>query len=121
MKIHSYKNLIVWEKSVDLACMVYNVTEKFPRSELYGMVSQMRRASVSIPSNIAEGRSRTSRKDFSRFLSIAHGSAAELETQLEISSRLEFCSENNERILKNLISEIKAMLGSMIRKLSPLP
>ena len=121
MKIHSYKDLIVWQKSVDLTIKIYRVTKLFPKSEQYGLVSQMRRAAVSIPSNISEGRSRVSKKNFAQFLTIAHGSVSELETQIEISKRLIFIKEDDIEKINGLINEIKAMLGSMIRKLNPIP
>src|SRR3989344_4786346 len=84
----SYKDLIVWQKGVDLSVLVYELTEQFPRDERYALTSQMRRAVVSIPSNIAEGRCRSTKKDFCNFLHIALGSAAELETQIEIARRI---------------------------------
>src|SRR3989338_6893095 len=86
--IHSYKVLIVWQKSVDLVVAVYELTDKFPREEIFCLSSQMKRAAVSIPSNIAEGRFRSTRKDFTNFLRIAYASGAELETQIEIARRL---------------------------------
>lgn len=85
MTIHSHKNLIVWQKGIELTKQVYLITDKFPREEIYGITSQMRRSAVSIPSNTAEGRSRGTRKDFVQFLRIAMGSASELETQIEIA------------------------------------
>src|SRR3989338_6281777 len=88
MSIHSHKDLIVWQKGIDLSKKIYILTEKFPREEIYGITSQMRRAAISIPSNIAEGRSRGTRKDFVQFLRIAIGSASELETQIEIAKNL---------------------------------
>ena len=103
MKIHSYKDLIVWQKSIQLALEIYKITEEYPKSELYGLVSQMRRCSVSISSNIAEGRSRVSRKQFAQFLIIAHGSASELETQIEISKKLPFGRELNYLNIINLL------------------
>jgi four helix bundle protein len=86
-KIKSYRDLQIWQKAVDLAVHVYQITETFPKSEVYGLASQMRRAAVSVASNIAEGHSR-SQAELSRFLSIARGSLAELETQLEIAQRI---------------------------------
>uniref|UniRef100_A0A7C4R546 Four helix bundle protein n=1 Tax=candidate division CPR3 bacterium TaxID=2268181 RepID=A0A7C4R546_UNCC3 len=88
--MNSYKDLIVWRKAMDLVVEVYKITEGFPKTEIYGIISQMRRCSVSIPSNIAEGRRRSSEKDFKNFLIIAYSSGAELETQIEISKRLSF-------------------------------
>ena len=83
-KINSYRDLIVWEKAINLTVEIYKITENFPKEEIYGLTSQMRRSAVSIPSNIAEGRNRGTRKDFCNFLRIALGSCAELSTQIEI-------------------------------------
>ena len=95
--INSYRELIVWQKSIELVVAVYNLTAKFPKEEAYGLTSQMRRSAVSIPSNIAEGRSRGTKKDFTQFLRISYGSGAELETQIIIAKKLlkEFKSINN--------------------------
>src|SRR3954470_11986724 len=94
-KINSHKDLVVWQKSILLCKNIYELTERFPQREIYGISSQMRRAAVSIPSNIAEGRSRRTRKDFIHFLHISYRSAAELETQLVISKQLSFSEERN--------------------------
>jgi len=88
--INSYKDLIVWQKSMNLVVEVYKLTDNYPKTEIYGLTSQTRRSSVSIPSNIAEGRKRSSRKDYRQFLIIAYASGAELETQIEIAKRLSF-------------------------------
>ena len=87
MKVRNFRDLDVWQRAVELSVAVYQVTQAFPKSELYGLTSQMRRSAVSIPSNIAEGFGR-SNKDFGRFLTIAQGSQAELYTQLEIAKRV---------------------------------
>jgi len=115
--IFSYKELKVWQKATELAVSVYELTEKFPREEIYGLVSQMRRCSVSIPSNIAEGRFRGTRKDFAQFLRIAYGSGAELETQIEISKRLEKTKNLNYEKTDNLLLEVMKMLNAIIHKL----
>jgi len=86
--LHSYKELTVWQKSMDLVTVIYTLTENFPKEEMYGLTSQMRKCAVSIPSNIAEGRLRGTRKDFVQFLRIAYGSGGELDTQLEIVRRI---------------------------------
>jgi len=91
-KMNNYKELKVWQKSVDLAVSIYALTKTFPSTEMYGIVDQMRRASVSIPSNLAEGAGRGSNKDFSHFLNISLGSAFELESQLIISEKIGFLS-----------------------------
>ncbi|ASW74926.1 four helix bundle protein [Chryseobacterium piperi] len=87
----NYKELIVWQKSVDLVTEVYSYTKNFPKEEMYGLTNQIRRSSISIPSNIAEGHSRRSQADYIQFLKIARGSCAELDTQLIISKNLRAC------------------------------
>lgn len=106
MNGESYRNLVVWQKSVDIVVEVYRLTEKFPKEEIYGLTSQMRRASVSIPSNIAEGSRRGSKKDFKNFILIAYGSGSELETQIEISLRLGFIERSNCKVAVDLLSQI---------------
>ena len=108
-KIQSYKDLIVWQKSMDLVIEIYKLTEQFPKSELYGLVSQIRRSSVSIPSNIAEGRRRGTRKDFRQFLIITYSSGAELETQIEISKRLSFGNILEYENVDKLLLEVMKM------------
>ena len=88
--MRNFRNLEVWKEAIDLASLVYTLTKKFPKQEQYGLVSQINRCSVSIPSNIAEGCSRSSEKEYSRFLEIAIGSSFEMETQLEISNNLNY-------------------------------
>jgi four helix bundle protein len=112
--VNTFKSLLVWQKAMDLAVLIYKITETFPKEELYGLVGQMRKASVSISSNIAEGYARFSDKELVRFLHIALGSAAELETQIELSFRLEFLSEDNRNLSSNLTQEVSKMLTSLI-------
>ena len=112
----SHKELIVWQKSFQLSLEVYKSTKQFPKDEIYGIVSQMRRAAVSIPSNIAEGYARGSRKEYIQFLKIAFGSANELETQLLIANKLNY-DKNISSILK-LNEEVLKMLNVLIIKLS---
>ena len=100
---------------MDLSVLIYQITKTFPKEEIYGITSQMRRASVSIPSNIAEGYGRFSDKEFVRFLFISLGSATELETQIDLSLRLEFLSENNYNALNKLVQEIIKMLIALIK------
>ncbi len=107
-----YRDLIVWQKAMDLVVLTYDVTRSFPKDEQYALTSQMRRAAVSIPSNIAEG-SRRRGKDQKHFLVIAYGSASELEAQLEISRRLKFTSNSNTQQLESLVSEVLCMLNKM--------
>ena len=113
MKIESYENLIVWQKSMDLVIEIYKLTEKFPKTEIYGLISQIRRATVSIPSNIAEGSRRGSRKDFRNFLIIAYGSGAELETQIKIAKRLQFCEVVDYQNAESLLNEVMRMLNKL--------
>ena len=110
MKTH--KDLDVWKYSIDLVVEVYQLLKKFPDDEKFGIISQMKRCAVSIPSNIAEGAARSSVKEFSHFLTISLGSLAELETQIIISERLNFISDDNSKILlKNLTTIRKMLLG----------
>jgi len=115
--IRSYKDLIVWQKSVLLARKVYEITEQFPSKEQFGITSQMQRAAISISSNIAEGRHRGSRKDFVKFLRIAYASANELETQIHIAKLLSHTKIFDYKELDSLLNEILRMLNSMIQKL----
>jgi four helix bundle protein len=118
--IQSHKDLIVWQKSMDLVEIIYVCTKDFPRDEIYGLTSQMRRSAISIPSNIAEGRRRTSKKDYNNFLAIALGSATELETQLEIAKRLGFGNPDSRIQAQSLCEEILKMLMTMSRSLHPI-
>lgn len=113
--LKSFKELIVWNRAIELVKEVYKETGKLPANEIYGLSSQMRRAAVSIPSNIAEGQSRKNLKEFLQFLRISYGSAAELETQIIISVDL-FPKINFTRV-SNLLDEVQKMLNAMIRKL----
>ena len=118
MYVKDHKDLIVWQKSMDLLVEVYRLVKKLPKEETYALSDQMRRAVVSIPSNIAEGRGRSSEKDFLRFLFIARGSQAEIETQLLACIRLNYLTESEVELSLDLCSEVGKMLNSMIRKLS---
>ncbi len=109
-------NLIVWQKSRTLVKKIYDRTKIFPKEEQYGLTNQIRRAVVSIPSNIAEGYNRQSDKEFVRFLSIAKGSAAEVETQIILAQDLEYISAEERDIFLLQISEILHMLGALIAK-----
>jgi four helix bundle protein len=112
-----FRKLRVWEKAHQLTLKIYNVTEEFPREELYGLTSQIRRACVSIPTNIAEGCVRSSDADFSRFLFIALGSTSELEYLILLAMDLKIIKNELQIELNNEINEIKKMLISMIQKL----
>ena len=114
MRIKSYKDLIVWQKSFELVLEVYKLTALFPIDEKYGLISQMRRCSISIPSNIAEGKYHGTKKDFKRFLVIAFGSGAELETQIEISKQLPLGKDLNYNKIDSLLLEVMKMLNKLI-------
>ncbi len=116
--IKSHKDLFVWQKAIELVVVVYDLTKTFPKTEAYGLVSQIRRAAVSIPSNIAEGRCRGTRKDFVQFLRIAYGSAAELDTQIFLARRLSFVDQIDYNRVGDQLGEIMRMLNAMIAKLS---
>lgn len=114
-----YEELVVWQKSIELVIEVYASTAHFPKEERYGLTSQMRRASVSIPSNIAEGSKRGTRKDFRNFLINSFGSGAELETQVKIAKRLPFGAEINFQKVDELLDEVMRMLNRMVSNLGP--
>lgn len=111
-----YKDLIVWQKSKNFCVGVYKLTDEFPKSELFGLTSQLRRAAVSIPSNIAEGSKRNTTKDQNQFYAIAYGSGAELETQLEISKELLPHLKEKIIALENNLNEIMKMLNKLNKK-----
>jgi four helix bundle protein len=113
----TFRELIVWQKSVELVTNIYSVTQVFPKEEIYGLTNQIRRAAVSIPSNIAEGFGRDSKKEFKRFLLISMGSIFEIQTQLEIAKNLNFFSKEEYLTTFNSTREIEAMLSALIRKL----
>ncbi len=114
----SFKKLQVWEKGILLVKDVYQCTRAFPKDELYGLVSQMRRASISIPSNIAEGSQRTTEKDFAHFVLIAKGSLAELHTQVIIARELEYLTADQAVIFVQKIEELDRMIRSFHLKLT---
>ncbi|ASK31691.1 four helix bundle protein [Chryseobacterium sp. T16E-39] len=117
----NYKELIVWQKSIDLVTEVYSCTKNFPKEETYGLISQIRRSSISIPSNIAEGHSRRSQADYIQFLKIARGSCAEVETQLIISKNLEYLNLERFQYLNDKSLEISKMLNGLITKIQTNP
>jgi four helix bundle protein len=112
-----YRNLIVWKKAMELVKGVYTLTENLPETEKFGLISQIRRSAISIPSNIAEGKRRGSDKDFKRFLLIAFGSGAELETQIEIVKMLNLVNNYDFSKIDNDIEEVMKMLNGMINKI----
>jgi len=115
MSLNSYKDLKVWQRGIELVKEVYKITSQFPKNEIYGLAIQMRRAVVSIPSNIAEGYLRKNLKEYLQFLRVAYGSAAELETQLIIAKDL-YQNINYSRA-ESLLEEIQKMLNTLIQKL----
>ncbi|MCD9854098.1 four helix bundle protein [Epilithonimonas sp. JDS] len=112
-----FKELIVWQKSINLVTEIYRITEKFPSNEIYGLTSQLRRASVSVPSNIAEGNTRRSKADYLQFLRIARGSCSEIETQIIISKNLGFIDDTIFETLNFNIIEISKMINGLINSL----
>lgn len=115
--IKSYRDLIIWQKSVALVTRIYSATSSFPSSEMYGLTNQLRRCAVSIPSNIAEGYGRNSTADYKRFLQIAVGSLYELQTQIEIAFNLAYILKDQYDELTGLSTEIDKMTYSIIQKL----
>jgi four helix bundle protein len=113
----TYRDLIVWQKALNQVCLTYKLSSKFPPEEMYSLTSQIKRSSISIPSNIAEGYGRNSKNDYIRFLQISSGSLYEFQTQLEIASRLNFCANEEFEIADKLSVEIEKMLSSLIRRL----
>jgi four helix bundle protein len=112
-----YKDLLVWQKGIALVKQVYSISRQFPPDERFGLTSQIRRAAVSIPSNIAEGQARHTGKEFIQFLSHAEGSVAEVDTQLTLAMELGFCGRSELREALQLVLELRRMLNSLRRKL----
>lgn len=121
--LKSYRELLVWQKAINLVVDSYRATAGFPRSETYGLMSQIRRAATSIPANIAEGYGRGSRKKYLQFLMIAQGSLKELETHLIVAEKLAYLTKSPTERLLSSTDELGRMLGTLIRrlKLSPSP
>jgi four helix bundle protein len=117
----AFRDLKVWQLSMDLAMCIYALTSDFPKHELYGLTSQMRRASVSIASNIAEGSARGTKRDFRQFIHIARGSHAELQTQLIMSARLGYCSSEKTNEANTLCEEVGRMLHGLYNYLDAKP
>lgn len=115
--MNNYKELKLWQKSVDLAVEIYKVTNLFPKEEIYGLTSQIKRSAVSIPSNIAEGAGRNTKKDFNNFLGVSTGSSCELDTQLIIANRIGFLEGSILQSLQNDIIEIQKMNWALKRSL----
>jgi four helix bundle protein len=115
--VKDFRSLKVWEKAHEMTIAVYKETKNFPKEELYGLVSQMRRAASSIPTNIAEGCGKHSEKEFANFLQIAMGSASETEYLIFLSGELEYISKDKTQVLINQVTEIKKMLASLIKSI----
>lgn len=115
MKTH--RDLKVWNDSIEFVTKIYKVTYNFPKEELFGITSQMRRAAISIPSNIAEGAARTSKKEFSNYLSIALGSASELETQLIISKNLQYLNIELFNTIIQDLNNLQRMIGGLMKSI----
>lgn len=111
--VKTFRDLIVWQKSMDMVEMVYSLVKLLPKEETYALSDQMRRAAVSVPSNIAEGHARNSEKEFIQFLSIAKGSCVELETQVELAIRLKYISSQKTAQCLSLLLELEKMLTVM--------
>ena len=120
-KINSFRDLLVWRKGMDLTEVCYRMTDRFPRAEMFGLTSQIRRAAVSIVSNLAEGHNRRSLASYLNHVSIALGSQAELETQLDLSVRLGFCSASEAQRVVELANEVGRMLHGLAASLERLP
>jgi len=114
--VRSFKELVVWKRAYELTIEVYSSTSRFPRSETFGLVAQMRGAAVSIVSNIAEGYGRGHRGEYIQFLRMAYGSSGELETQLMLSKDLGYLNDEKFKRSSSLLLEVQKMLGSMLRK-----
>ena len=113
----TYRQLFVWQKAKALAVQVYRSTEQFPRNETYGLTSQLRRAAVSVPSNIAEGQGRLTSGEFSHFLGQARGSLLEMETQLDIALDLRYLDQNEQQTLAQEIYQVLGLLNRLIESL----
>ena len=119
LDLKSYQELLVWQRALDLTIAVYRCSKAFPREEVYGLTSQIRRAAVSVPSNIAEGYGRGTRRDYRHFLAIARGSNFELQTQLAIARRLGYGDEPEITAAESISAEVGKMLSAMLRRLDP--
>jgi len=119
MEESNFRRLVVWQKAMELTAVIYQLVKKLPKEELYSLSDQMRRAVVSIPSNIAEGRERNTDKEFVHFLKIARGSKAELETHLLICVKSNYLTETDISEAMNLLTETGKMLNTLINKLTP--
>ncbi len=115
--VRTFKDLIVWQEALGLVVDVYKVTEKFPKSEMYGLTSQIRRSAVSVPSNIAEGNQRNSIPQYLQFVSIARGSLGEVETQIILSYKLDYVDKNTQDDLLLKVEKIGRLIGGLMKSL----
>ncbi|HKR31441.1 MAG TPA: four helix bundle protein [Terriglobales bacterium] len=117
-KIQSHRDLVVWQKSMELAVLIYRLTQQFPNTETYRLVSQITRSAASVPANIAEGHARGTRRDYSHFLSIAKGSLMETETYVLLSERLNYVEQSEARAVLAMITEISKMITAIRGRLN---
>jgi four helix bundle protein len=117
MGVKRYRDLDIWKKGIELVKDVYKVTEKLPKHEIYGLVSQMRRSAISIPSNVAEGFRRYHNKEYKQFLYVTLGSCAELETQITIAKELDYVKQEIEAVLLEKLDHICRMISNLLKKL----
>jgi len=113
-----HKKLEAWKQSMDLVIEIYRTTENFPSQEIYGLTNQIRRAAVSVPSNIAEGAARQTKREFSNYLHMAQGSLSELDTQLELAKRLGYLADGDWKLIDQRMERIDKMITGLIRHLS---
>ena len=118
MGAKNYQDLIAWQKAMDLVEMVYEITKAFPKEEVYALTAQLHRAAISIPSNIAEGQGRKSKKEFHHFLSIGHGSLREVETQMLIANRLQYITQDRLDQLMELAGETGLLINGLMNSLA---
>ena len=117
MTVRHYQELVAWQRAMEMVVAVYDVTKRFPREEVYGLTSQLRRSAVSVPSNIAEGQGRWGTGEFVQFLGVAHGSLQEAETQLLIAERLRYVTMEALRCVLELIAETGRLINGLCRSL----
>lgn len=115
---YGYRELVVWQKGIELVKRIYALTQSFPSEERFGLVSQMRRAAVSVPSNIAEGQARHTTREFIQFVSHAEGSLAELDTQVRLGMELGYCTDGESAEISPMIEEMQRMLNGLRRNLA---
>ena len=119
MPVRHYRDLVAWQKAMDLVVEVYRLTQRFPRDEQFGLTNQLRRASVSVPSNIAEGQGRRLQKQFAMFLRVARGSVQEVETQLLIAERLGYVESDQLDAVRACAQEVSRLVSGLIKAVDP--